>query len=156
MSLGYSWTETEIVDDQLRVGTCGSGQCTVEDIVDRNGFAVANGNPFPQSPDSMLFFSARYSVPMGNSDEIFFSTDWYRQGETNIFLYESAEYQTDGDFEGGVRAGYAWCDGQYEVAAFGRNITDEENLKGGIDFNNNAGFVNEGRFLGASFKAKFN
>ena len=35
--------------------------------------------------------------------------------------------------------------GKYELAAIGRNITDEENVKGGIDFNNLTGFDNEPR-----------
>ena len=156
INLGYSWTDTEINDPQLRVDTCGSGQCTVQDPRDANGFAFVDGNPFPQSPDNMVFVSVAYRYPLGNSDELFFSTDWFRQGKTNLFLYQAPEFQTNGDFEGGVRAGYAWCNGRYEVAAFGRNITDEENLKGAIDFNNNAGFVNEARFLGLSFKASLN
>lgn len=156
ISLGYSWTDTEINDKQLRVEACGSGQCTVQDPRDANGFAFVDGNPFPQSPDNMLFVSVGYRYPLGNSDELFLSTDWFRQGKTNLFLYQAPEFQTNGDFEGGVRAGYAWCNGRYEVAAFGRNITDRENLKGAIDFNNNAGFVNEGRFLGLSFKAALN
>jgi len=29
------------------------------------------------------------------------------------------------------------------VALFGRNITDEDNVKGFVDFSNNTGFVNE-------------
>ena len=38
---------------------------------------------------------------------------------------------------------------------FGRNITDEENLKGVIDFNNNTGFVNDRRIWGVSFNLNF-
>ena len=37
-----------------------------------------------------------------------------------------------------------------------RNITDEENLVGGIDFNNNTGFVNEPRIIGLSFRSTLN
>ena len=33
--------------------------------------------------------------------------------------------------------------------------TDEENLKGVIDFNNNTGFVNERRIWGATFRYNF-
>ena len=58
-----------------------------------------------------------------------------------------------------MRVGYAGelSGGQnYEVALFARNITDEENLVGGIDFNNNTGFVNEPRIVGASFRASLN
>ncbi len=39
------------------------------------------------------------------------------------------------------------------IAVFGRNITDEENVIGGIDFNNNTAFVNEPRVIGVSFNA---
>ena len=46
-------------------------------------------------------------------------------------------------------------DGQYEIAVFGRNITDEENVKGAIDFNNLTGFDNEPRVIGVSFRANF-
>ena len=38
---------------------------------------------------------------------------------------------------------------------FGRNITDEENIKGQIDFNNLTGFVNDPRILGVDFNKKF-
>ena len=42
------------------------------------------------------------------------------------------------------------CFGQYDVALFGRNITNEEEIVGGIDFNNLTGFVNEPRIVGVS------
>ena len=41
------------------------------------------------------------------------------------------------------------------MALFGRNITDEIGLVGGIDFNNLTGFVNEPRLWGVEFSAKF-
>ena len=41
------------------------------------------------------------------------------------------------------------------MALFGRNITDEENVKGAIDFNNLTGFDNEPRIIGASFRTRF-
>jgi hypothetical protein len=47
--------------------------------------------------------------------------------------------------------GYARTEGRWEVALFARNLTDEHNLQGGIDFNNNTGFVNDPRFYGVSF-----
>jgi hypothetical protein len=50
---------------------------------------------------------------------------------------------------------YLWEYGKYELAAFGRNITDEEVIVGGIDFNNLTGFLNEPRIWGVEFKATF-
>lgn len=35
---------------------------------------------------------------------------------------------------------------------FVRNVTDEHNVKGGIDFNNLTGFVNEPRTFGVSLR----
>jgi hypothetical protein len=91
-------------------------------------------------------------VPFGNDGEFFAFTDWAWQGDTSLFIYESEEFNTDGQFEGGLKLGWARTDGSLEVAAFARNITDEDNIKGGIDFNNNTAFVNEPRIIGVSLK----
>jgi iron complex outermembrane receptor protein len=153
LTAGLSYADTELDDSALRVPPCGGGQCTVLDPLDAAG-AIIDGNPFTQAPEYIATLTARYGVPVGGG-EVFFFTDWAFQGETTFFLYESAEYKSDGTFEGGARIGYAHDDGRWEVALFGRNITDEENVKGGIDFNNLTGFDNEPRILGISFRANF-
>lgn len=153
-TVGLSYADTEIDDDQLAIATCGSGMCTVLDPVDANGDALVNGNPFVQAPEYIATVTARYGIPLGNG-ELFFFTDWAFQGETQFFIYESAEFFSDDTFEGGARIGYSFNEGQFEVALFGRNITDEENVKGGIDFNNLTGFDNEPRIVGVSLKARF-
>ena len=53
-------------------------------------------------------------------------TDWAYRSEVGFFLYESIEFTGRGCSRGGLRVGYNWDDGKYEVALFGRNITDEE------------------------------
>jgi iron complex outermembrane receptor protein len=58
-------------------------------------------------------------------------------------------------FEGGLRVGYNWNSEKYEVALFGRNITDEVVAVGAIDFDNLTGFLNEPRIFGLQFKARF-
>ena len=155
MSLGLSYTDTEIDDDTLVVPPCGSGMCTVLDPLDVNGRAIIDGNSFVQAPEYVATVTARYGIPMGNNGELFFYTDWAFQGETQFFIYESEEFQSDGNFEGGARIGYSHDGGKWEVALFGRNITDEENVKGAIDFNNLTGFDNEPRIIGASFRTRF-
>ena len=117
-----------------------------------------DGNPFPQAPDYILSLTARYDIPSQWGGEWFVYTDWFWQGRTNLFLYESEEFYSDGNFEGGLRLGYAGnADGRdWEAALFVRNITDEENLAGGIDFNNNTGFVNEPRIWGVSLRTSLN
>ncbi len=149
---GYSYSKTEINDSTLAVGVC--AQCTVTDPVNGLGRALVDGNPFPNAPEYILDFTARFAYPVGEGGEVFAYTDWNRQGRTNLFLYESREFYTDGNFEGGLKIGYARQDGAWEAAVFARNITDEDNIKGGIDFNNNTAFVNEPRVIGVTVTAR--
>ncbi len=153
---GVSYTDTELDDPGLAVGIC--AQCTVTDptvVIGGSTRALVDGNPFPNAPELTANFTARYSTPFnafGSDGELFAFTDWSYQGATNLFIYESTEFQTDEQFEGGLKFGWARTDGSLEVAAFARNITDEDNIKGGIDFNNNTAFVNEPRIVGISVK----
>jgi iron complex outermembrane receptor protein len=151
VTLGASYNDTEIEDDGISVGTCAA--CTVTDPI-VGGLAVIDGNRLPQAPEVIANFTLRYGVPVGNG-ELYVYTDWSYRSEVNFFLYESTEFTGPSLLEGGLRVGYNWSDGKYEVAAFGRNITDEEVAVGGIDFNNLTGFLNEPRILGVQFKAKF-
>jgi iron complex outermembrane receptor protein len=155
MTLGFSYTDTEIDDSTVVVPPCGSGLCTVLDPLDVNGNAIIDGNSFTQAPEYVATVTARYGIPIGTNGELFFFTDWAFQGETQFFIYESEEFKSDGNFEGGARIGYSHDGGKWEVALFGRNITDEENVKGAIDFNNLTGFDNEPRIVGVSFRARF-
>ncbi len=137
----------------MAVGIC--TQCTVIDptvVLSGTTRALVDGNPFPNAPEWIADLTARYAVPIGTTGEIFAFTDWAYQGATNFFLYESEEFHTDGQIEGGLRIGYARTDRDLEIAAFVRNITDADNLKGGIDFNNNTGFVNDPRVIGISLR----
>ena len=154
MTLGFSYTDTEIDDSELVVPPCGSGACTVLDPLDADGRAIIDGNSFVQAPEYVATVTARYGIPVG-SGEMFFYTDWAFQGETQFFIYEAEEFKSDGNFEGGARIGYSHDGGKWEVALFGRNITDEENVKGAIDFNNLTGFDNEPRIVGLSFRTRF-
>jgi iron complex outermembrane receptor protein len=159
LTAGYSYNHTEIKDDSLTVSPCGTnpdfgstGNCTVTDPRPDGFVASIDGNPFPQAPESIFNFTARYAIPMGDNGEFFVFTDWAFQGETNIFLYEAVEFTTDNNFEGGLRVGYENFEHNYTVALFGRNITDEDNVKGAIDFNNLTGIVNEPRIWGVEVK----
>jgi outer membrane receptor protein involved in Fe transport len=152
LTAGYSYAKTEIKDSTLAVAVC--SMCTITDPKNGAGQALINGNPFPNAPEYTLDFTARYAVPFGADGELFAFTDWKKQGLTNFFLYESKEFYSKGDFEGGLKLGYAKLDGAWEAALFARNITDEDNLKGAIDFTNNTAFVNEPRVIGVSLNVK--
>lgn len=156
LTAGFSYNKTELQDKDLIIPVCGSGQCTPTDRLDPvSGGAYVDGNPFPNAPETIFTLTGRYSMPMGEDGEVFIYSDYAHQGETNIFIYETTEYQTDGQFELGLRLGYFNFEHDLEVSLFGRNITDEDNLKGGIDFNNNTGIVNEGRTWGVEVKKSF-
>jgi iron complex outermembrane recepter protein len=151
MTLGASFNDTEIDDDDISVGICAA--CTVTDPV-VGGFAVIDGNSLPQAPEWIANFTLRYGIPIG-SGELYAYTDWAYRSEVNFFLYESTEFTGKALLEGGLRLGYSWSEGTYEAAVFGRNITDEVVAVGGIDFNNLTGFINEPQIWGVQFKAKF-
>jgi len=154
LTLGLSHNDTEIQDDSLAVAPCGGG-CTVTDPAGPlPGTVLIDGNPLPQAPKWISYFTARWGVPMGQG-EFFVYTDWSYRSEVNFFLYEAEEFRGESLLEGGLRVGYNWNYGDYEVAVFGRNILDREAIVGGIDFNNLTGFVNEPRIWGLEFTARF-
>jgi iron complex outermembrane receptor protein len=155
VTAGASYAHTKIYDRSVRVPVCGTGMCTPTDPLDNQGRARIHGNPLPQAPDWTFNATAEYVQPSGDGDEFFIFADWAYQGDTNLLLYSTEEFYTDGTYELGLRVGYRWDDNRYELAFFGRNLTDEENVKGVIDFNNLTGFVNEPRVLGIAFRADF-
>ncbi|OGT59179.1 MAG: TonB-dependent receptor [Gammaproteobacteria bacterium RIFCSPHIGHO2_12_FULL_63_22] len=152
---GTSLNDTEINDPNLFTQGCGGG-CDVTDpeVPPGSGIYSIDGNRLPQAPKWIHNFTARYAVPLARG-EFFAFTDWSYRSEINYFLYESAEFHGKPLLEGGLRVGYNWADGDREVAVFGRNITNEEQLIYGIDFNNLTGVVNEPRTFGVEFKGKF-
>ncbi|MDQ7078258.1 MAG: TonB-dependent receptor [Robiginitomaculum sp.] len=150
LTAGFALNKTEFRDPNLTVPICGSGQCTPLDPLDANGNAIVNGNPFPQAPKVTGNFTARYSIPAGPDGDFYVFTDWSIQGKTNFFLYESAEFKTSGNFEGGLRVGYARNDKAFDFGFYVRNITNERNVIGGIDFNNLTGFTKDPRTFGIS------
>lgn len=159
-TLGVGYNQTEIKDPNLAVSPCGNGMsfpslnCTVTDPLDANGKALINGNPLPQAPETTVNFNLRYSVPTPTGEWYAF-TDWVYRSKVNFFLYESTEFTGKSLTEGGIRLGYIWGNGKYDMAVFGRNIGDQIRVVGGIDFNNLTGFVNEPRTWGVQFKALF-
>lgn len=153
LSGGFGYNKTKIKDDILSVALC--SQCTVTDPLNANGRALIDGNPFQHAPEWTLNVELSYTYPLSADNELFLFTDWKIKGETNEFLYESIEFKFDTQFEGGLRAGYRDNVKNYEIAFFARNITDEDNPIGGIDFNNNTSYVNEPRIWGVEASYHF-
>jgi len=152
VSAGASYNFTEIRDPSLSVNKCGS--CTITDPINGAGRVVIDGNPLPQAPKWIVNGTARYSWALGDG-EVFVFTDWAYRSKINFFLYEAKEFTGKALVEGGLRVGYLWEGGKYEVAAYGRNVSDTQRVVGGIDFNNLTGFTNEPRLFGVQFKGSF-
>ncbi len=155
-TFGFSWNPTEIVDPGLTVQACGGG-CTVTDPTAPGGptgtLVFIDGNPLPHAPD--VVFNGIINFRSDPVDKGFFGTlDWAYYSEKNFFMYESVEFKDD-SLEFGLRLGYGWNQGKYEVALFSRNLTDAKIARGGIDFNNLTGFTNDPRILGVEFFARF-
>ena len=154
VTVNGSYNFTKIKDPSLFVSNCAS--CVVTDPVGpKPGTALINGNPLPQAPKYVLNLTARYGIPVSNGGEYFVYTDWSYRSKVNFFLYESKEFTGKAMTIGGLRAGYDWDGGKYEVAAFARNITNQIRVTGGIDFNNRTGFINDPRTFGVQFKSTF-
>ncbi|MEI9995344.1 MAG: TonB-dependent receptor [Rhizomicrobium sp.] len=146
---GASWNHTEIRDPGLTTAVC--AQCNVTNpttVVAGTTVAFLNGNPFPQAPDYIANLSAKYTWPLDSGAQLYAYTDWFIQGYTNFFLYKSEEFHSNGNYEGGLRIGYIEPNKVWEVALYARNITDKQNLQGGIDFDDNTGFVGDPRIIG--------
>lgn len=155
VTFGTAYNDTELKDTTLATAPCGSGLCTVLDPLNADGQALLNGNPFPRVPETTFNLELRYSMPVGENAQFYAFTDWVWYGDINMPLYEAAEFKTDGQFEGGLRVGYRNDATGLEIAAFGRNITDEDNVLGFVDFSNNTGFVNEPTIWGLEVGYEF-
>jgi len=154
---GFAWNHTQIKDKDLLVAFCGAG-CTVTDpIVNIGATRRANidGNPFPQAPEYTANITLSWEHTLANGAELFASTDWVLQKNFNLFLYESVEFMQDTSFEGGARVGWRAPELGLEAAVYVRNITDEANVIGAIDFNNLTAFVNEPRTFGIQLTKRF-
>jgi iron complex outermembrane receptor protein len=155
-----SYNFTKLEDSGLAVYPCGASalfppNCTVLGAFNAaTGKVSIDGNPLPQAPKWVANATLRYGIPLAGG-ELYGYTDWSYRSEINFFLYRAAEFTGKPLTLGGVRVGYIWNQGRYEVAAFGRNITNKIVAVGGIDFNNLTGFINEPRIWGGQVNVKF-
>lgn len=163
-TLGFSYNDTKIKDANLFVQPCGNANfqfleantgCTVLDPAGPLAGTVSiNGNPLPRAPKVTWNWTLKYSTEIG-AGELTVLTDWAYKDKYNMFLYEAVEYKAKSALEGGLRVGYGWNNGKYEVAAYSRNITNHRQVVAAIDFDNLTGIVNEPRSYGVQFKASF-
>ncbi len=154
VNFSASYNDTEIKDSRLFVAPCGGG-CTVTNRPGPlPGTVFIDGNPLPRAPKVIANVSLRYSLPVANG-EFFAITDVSYRDTFNFFLYEAKEYRAKPLTETGLRTGYKWLDGKYELALYARNLTNRQQVIAAIDFNNLTGIINEPRAAGIQFKGNF-
>jgi len=151
LTAGLSYNNTKIDDDDLKVRIC-AAPCTVLDPIAGSGTVFIDGNALPQAPKWIANFTAGYEHPVGPGS-LYVFTDWYHRSKVQFFLYRSVEFSDDQLLEGGLRVGYKTD--RFDIAAFGRNITNDESAVSGIDFNNLTAMVNEPRIWGIELGVKF-
>ncbi|WP_299544797.1 TonB-dependent receptor [Phenylobacterium sp.] len=154
LTAGLSYNHTEIDDPNLATQPCGGGCTVLNPPGVLPGTVNINGNDLPNAPRWIANVTASYSIPYGDG-EFFAFTDWAYRSSVDFFLYRSTEFTGQYLLEGGLRLGYRAAAGKWEVAVFGRNITNRIQLEGGIDFDNLTGFVNDPRTFGVEVKTKF-
>ncbi|WP_411818576.1 TonB-dependent receptor [Hyphococcus sp. DH-69] len=156
LTAGLSLNETKINDPDLEVGVCTIGCVVLDPVNPATNNALIDGNALPQAPRWIANSTLQYAVPVFDGrGEIFLFTDWAYRSKISFFLYDSAEFQDENLIEGGVRVGYRTTDDRYEIAAFGRNITNDTSIEGALDFNNFTGFINEPRVWGVEISSRF-
>ena len=153
LSGGFGYNKTELNDDELSLPV--GPLATSRDPLDENGRAIIDGNPFQHAPKWTANLELDYTHPLSGGSELYLYTDWKLKGKTSDFLYESVEFTFGTQFEGGLRTGYRDTVRNFEIGMFARNITNEHNPIGGIDFANNTGYVNQPRIWGAEAIYRF-
>ncbi|ELX08322.1 TonB dependent receptor protein [Janthinobacterium sp. HH01] len=151
LSVGGSYNDVRIKDPALFVLPCGNGCAVLDPSGSLPRTVLVNNNPLPRSPKWIGNISLRYGRPFG-SGEFFVYTDCSYRGKYDFFLYEAKEYVSKPLFDAGIRGGYKWHSGKYELAAFVRNIGNKVVLVNAIDFNNMTGVVSEPRIVGIQLK----
>ena len=151
---GISFNDTEIKDPNLFAFKCGSGCTVLNRPGPVAGTVLIGGNSLPRAPRWVANWTLRYSTAIGSGD-FYLLTDWAYKDRYNMFLYRAVEYTAKSLLEGGLRSGYSWGGGKYEVSAYARNITNQIQVVAAIDFNNLTGIVNEPRNYGLQFRASY-
>lgn len=112
-----------------------------------------DGNQFPNAPEHTANFVLDYRYSFKNG-EIFLNTDWNYRSSFFFATYEAPLLKGGDYWEGGIRGGYRSPDSKYEIAAWGRNLTDVEELTGYTTFTR-VGVYTGPRTFGIDFLAQF-
>lgn len=92
-----------------------------------------SGNEIPMSPELTLNGLAQYDVPMGSRGDIRVQVDFNYQDDVYFDSLNNPLLSQDSYTLYNARVSWHSADERWEVAAFGRNLTDEEYMVYGFD-----------------------
>ena len=151
-TFGLSYNPTEIKDPNLTVAPCGGG-CTVTRPSDRRARLHRRQQPAPRAG---LDLQRHHQLRGRHRSTRGFFASWTgpttRRSSSCCMSRRSSRPTAS---RSASALGYALASGKYEVALFGRNIFDEKIIRGGIDFNNLTGMMNDPRIIGAELVLHF-
>jgi iron complex outermembrane receptor protein len=155
LTAGGSYNHTELKDHLLAVAIPSYPVTVLDPPGTVAGTVLIDGNPLPQAPKWSANVTAGYTIPLSDDTEMFVFTDWAYRSKVNFFLYQAVEFTGRSSLEGGLKVGYRDKVKHFEVAAFGRNITNQIRAVGAIDFDDLTTMINEPRILGVEFSASY-
>lgn len=144
-NLGVSWLDAEF--DEFFTPNA-----------DLTGFVDHSGNALPAAPEFTANGLVRYSWLLKNDAELSLQVDFsytddqFFEATNNPFLTQDSYVITN------LRTTYSWNDGNYSVALWGQNITDEEYVVDGYN-NTPVGYFifvpGKPRIFGLTFSGRF-
>lgn len=142
VSLGYGYLDTEYEGPTL----------VRNDFTD--AFVDIDGNRFPNSPKHTANLMVEYEHSLANGSAMYLTTDWSYRSDVNFTTYSEPLLIGQGYLEGGVRLGYRSTNRDWDIALWGRNITDVEELTGYTTFTR-VGVYTGPRLFGLDVSYKF-
>lgn len=88
-----------------------------------------SGNRLPQSPEFEITAGGRYTWALPSGD-LTFSSNYHWQDKTFFRAFNDEDKSQDAYGELDARLEYAHDDGRWRLALFGKNLTDEEAIRG--------------------------
>ena len=117
-----------------------------------------SGNRIPMSPELTFNGLVQYDIPLGNGGNVTLQADFNFQDEVSFDALNNPLLQEDAYWLWNARIAWMSCDDRWKVAAFGRNLADEEYMTYGFDlsfFGFNEEMLGSPRFVGMDATYRF-
>ncbi len=117
-----------------------------------------SGNRIPMSPEVTMNGLVQYDVPLGDAGTLTLQTDFNFQDEVSFDALNNPLLREDSYWLWNARAAWTSADERWEVAAYGRNLGEEEYMVYAFDlsfFGFNEEMIGTPRFVGIDATYRF-